>query len=209
MPQQDRFHVWEKVEITLQADKSYSNPYTEVEVWVDLRGPGFEKRVYGFWEGGNTFRVRIVPTAAGEWTWTSGSNQPDAGLNGKSGNFTAVEWSDTEKKENPCRRGFLRPNANGHALEHADGTPFFLVGDTWWSTPTFRYPWHDDDKERPPGPEMGFKDMVRFRKVQGFNSIAILAAFPHWANDGRPARISLDDADKTPLRDAWAHPATG
>ena len=39
-------HVWEKVEITLNADSSYENPYTDVEVWVDLKGPGFEKRCY-------------------------------------------------------------------------------------------------------------------------------------------------------------------
>jgi len=221
--QPSRFHLWEKVEITLEARNSYSNepqeerragvhllpsPYSEVEVWVDLRGPGFDKRVQGFWDGGNIFRVRVVATAPGEWTWTSGSNQPAAaGLNGKTGRFTAVEWTEDEKRENLCRRGFLRATANRHALEHADGTPFFLLGDTWWSTPTFRCKWYDDDSERPLGPEMGFKDMVRFRRAQGFNSIAIIAAFPHWANDGRPAIISLEDG--TPLRDAWPHPVTG
>jgi hypothetical protein len=29
-------HVWEKVEITLRAEKSYENPCKEVEVWEDL-----------------------------------------------------------------------------------------------------------------------------------------------------------------------------
>lgn len=51
-------HVWEKVEIALRAEKSYENPYKEVEVWLDLKGPGFEKRCYGFWDGDNLFRVR-------------------------------------------------------------------------------------------------------------------------------------------------------
>ena len=32
-------HVWQKHEITLKAEKTYSNPYTEVELWVDLKGP--------------------------------------------------------------------------------------------------------------------------------------------------------------------------
>ena len=31
-------HAWEKVEITLQASNSYPNPYTGVQVWVDLSG---------------------------------------------------------------------------------------------------------------------------------------------------------------------------
>ena len=32
----DTCHVWEKIEINLRAEKSYENPYTQVEVWVDL-----------------------------------------------------------------------------------------------------------------------------------------------------------------------------
>ena len=43
-------HVWEKQEITLQAKNSYGNPYVDVVAWVDLKGPKFQKRVYGFWE---------------------------------------------------------------------------------------------------------------------------------------------------------------
>ena len=54
----DTVHVWQKVEITLAAQNSYGNPYREVSVWVDLAGPGFQKRCYGFWDGGATFRVQ-------------------------------------------------------------------------------------------------------------------------------------------------------
>jgi len=38
-------HVWEKQEVTLTAERSYANPYTDVVVWLDLSGPGFDKRV--------------------------------------------------------------------------------------------------------------------------------------------------------------------
>ena len=115
-------HVWEKVEITLEAVKTYANFYTDVLVWVDLEGPGFAKRVYGFWDGDNIFRVRFVATVPGVWSWRSGSNQDDAGLNGASGQFNAVEWTEGDKAENLCRRGFVRPTANGHAIQYADGT---------------------------------------------------------------------------------------
>ena len=66
-------HVWEKQELVFQPARNFANPYTDVTVWVDLTGPGFNKRVYGFWNGGNEFRVRVVATAPGTWRWRSGS----------------------------------------------------------------------------------------------------------------------------------------
>ena len=59
-------HVWETQEITFAATREYANPYAEVECWIDLQGPGFAKRVHGFWDGGRTFKVRFVATAPGE-----------------------------------------------------------------------------------------------------------------------------------------------
>src|SRR5271165_6480019 len=78
-------HVWEKQELTFTSAAAYANPYTDATVWVDLRGPDFEKRVYGFWDGGRTFRVRVVATAPGNWTWRSNSDPPDRGLANQSG----------------------------------------------------------------------------------------------------------------------------
>ena len=34
----------------------YSEPYQQVEVGAELQGPGFHRRVYGFWDGDSTFR---------------------------------------------------------------------------------------------------------------------------------------------------------
>jgi hypothetical protein len=199
-------HVWEKQEIALTAEREYANPYTDAVVWVDLKGPAFERRCYGFWDGGKTFRVRVAATAPGEWSWKSGSAPVDPGLNGKAGSFKAVEWSAAEKEANPLRRGFIRPTANGHAFEHADGTPFFLVGDTWWPVPTFRYRWRDEDRLRAIGPDMGLKEAVAFRKKQGYNAVAMIAAHPAWANDGLPPTVSMDD--KTVIRSAWQQDGT-
>ena len=201
-------HIWEIVEITLEARNIYNDPYNQVDVWVRLRGPGFDKRVYGFWDGGQVYKVRTLANAAGEWVWISGSNQDDSGLNNVQGKFTAIEWSEDEKEKNPVRRGFVRSTTNGHALEYADGTPFFLLGDTWWSVPSFRYIWYDDDESRPFDETMGFKDMVKFRRKQGYNCVTILATFPNWVNDGLPARLVIDDEKNTLLRAAWVDPET-
>ena len=196
--------VWEMHEISLTAEGAYANPYTDVTCWVTLEGPGFSERVYGFWDGGGRFKVRVVATAPGDWRWTSGSNQPaDAGLNGQAGRFTATGWSEAEKEANPVRRGFLRPTPEGHALQYADGTPFFMVGDTWLAGSTWRLPFRNaptaDDYE--PGPGIGFEDAVVYRKRQGFNSVSMIAAFPNWEADYRPSTYA--DANGVYLRNAW------
>lgn len=198
--------VWQPVQITLHAKGKYRNPFTQVLVWVDLKGPGFAKRCYGFWDGGDTFRVRVMATAPGQWTWTSGSRPGDAGLDGVTGSFTAVEWTEAEKQANPNRRGMIRASANGHAFEYADGTPFFLVGDTWWATPTYRYRWRDDETLRPMGPEAGFKEFVAYRRAQEYNCVAIIASLGNWATDEHPPRF--ETADGTVLRAAWPQAGT-
>jgi hypothetical protein len=194
-------HVWEKQEVTLTASSKFANPYTDVVVWVDLAGPNFKKRVYGFWDGGQTFRVRVLATAPGAWSWRSGSLPADPGLAGKTGAFTAIAWTEQEKQQNPLRRGFIRPTANKHALEHADGTPFFTIGDTWYAVGANRFKWYDDDQERPIGPTAGFKDYVRFRKAQGYNWVNVIAAFPNWITDGKPWNVVMPDG--TTVRSAW------
>jgi hypothetical protein len=209
MPAAAAVHIWEKQELTLTSAHSWANAYTEVTVWVDLTGPNFKKRIYGFWDGGQTFRVRLLATAPGTWTWRSGSNPPDQGLAGKTGSFVATDWAEAEKLQNPLRRGFLRPTPNHHALEQADGTPFFVIGDTWYATGTNRFRWYDDDRQRPIGPEAGFKDYVRYRKAQGYNWVNIIAAFPNWMTDGQSWHVVMDDPEHTTVRSAWLEFGTG
>lgn len=197
-------HVWQLQEVEFHSAQHYANPYVNVQLWVELKGPNFSHRVYGFWDGGNVFRVRFVATTPGKWSWTSGSNQPnDKSLNGKSGSFTARDWSEKEKDENPTRRGFLRATTNGHALEYADGTPFFLVGDTWLGAATWRLPLTGQDAaaDYEPGPNMTFEQAVSWRKRQGYNSVSMIAAFPTWATDQFPATYA--DRNGIFLRNAW------
>jgi hypothetical protein len=196
-------HVWQKHELTFTAARSFSNAYSQVTLWVDLDGPNFKKRVFGFWDGGQTFRVRLVATQPGTWKWRSGSTPEDPGLAGKRGSFHADAWTESEKQANPLRRGFLRPTANHHALEQADGTPFFVLGDTWWPLGANRFRWYDDDLQRPIGPQAGFKDYVRYRKAQGFNWVNMIAAFPNWMTDNQPWHVVMNDPEHTTVRSAW------
>src|SRR3982751_2482820 len=101
--QSGEVHVWELQEITLATARDYANPYTEVECWIELEGPAFKRRVYGFWDGGRAFKVRFVATRPGDWSWHVASNQPaDAGLAG-AGRLRAVAWSGAEIAQNPNR----------------------------------------------------------------------------------------------------------
>lgn len=204
-----KVHVWDKQEITLTASRAYANPYTDMTVWIDLSGPNFKKRVYGFWDGGQTFRIRFVATEPGAWRWQSGSTPSDPGLSGKNGTLNAIAWTEEEKQQNPLRRGFLRSTPNHHALEQADGTPFLVIGDTWYSVGTNRFKWYDDSQERPMGPTAGFKDYVRYRKAQGYNWVNVIAAFPNWMTDGAPWNVRMNDAERTTVRSAWLEFGTG
>ena len=156
-------HVYEVVEEVFQADKNYANAYMEVDLWVELTGPCDTFWIPAFWDGGNTFRVRLVAT------------QP-----GKTGNFTAVAWTETEKASNPNRRGFIRVATNKHTLEYADGTPFFYTGDTWWCALTKIYAWGTDDCVA----GLSFQDAISLRKDQGFNGINMIACFPSDTENG-------------------------
>ncbi len=155
-------HVWEKQELTFTSSRAFTNPYTDVTVWVDLTGPGFHQRIYGFWDGDRTFRVRLVHPAP--------------------------------RARN--RRG-------------GDGTPFFVLGDTWYAAGANRFKWYDDDIARPLGPGAGFKDYVRYRQAQGYNWVNIIAAFPNWMTDGSPWSVRMNDAEHTTVRSAWLEFGTG
>ena len=87
-------HMWEVHEIVLHAVNQYENPYTDVTVWAQLTGPNFNKRVFGFWDGGDTWRIRVTATAPGTWTYVTGASVDDSGLVGVSGGYFATEWTE-------------------------------------------------------------------------------------------------------------------
>ena len=168
-------HMYEVVEETFTAKGTYDNPYMDVDLWVDLSGPGGQHiKIPAFWDGRQTFKVRMMATAPGTWSWSTGNKTGDSGLDGKSGSFSAAAWTDQEKAENPNRRGIIRVAANGHTLEYPDGTPFFLTGDTCYSALTKIYSWSSADGKA----GISFQDTVVRRKAQGFNSFSIISCFP-------------------------------
>lgn len=188
--------LWETVEVTLTADRDYDNPYKDVEVWAMVEGPGgFSRKVWAFWDGGRSYKLRLVPMAAGDWRWTSASNQDDAGLAGHKGQFSSRDWTEADKQANPNRRGFIQPAQGNRSWQYADGTPFFLLADTWWGAGTWRYPLRGAEAVQPLSSDpkdFCFEAGIAQLKASGFNSIGIISALPNWNADG-PDRL-VDDA---------------
>lgn len=128
------------VEIGFQAANPYSDPFNQIEMDVCFKNQAGETwKVPAFWAGGSDWRVRFSAHEAGLYEFESVANVPDAGLNGIRGELELKPYQG----DNPLyRHGPLRASANGRFFEHADGTPFAWLGDTWWMMMSgrMRYP---------------------------------------------------------------------
>lgn len=125
---------WQVSEFVLIGTTRTANPYAEVEVNITFTGPGGEVIVRpAFWDGENVWKVRFTPTVPGTWHWQSVcSAADDTGLHDRSGDMHCVR---NEAGQAVYRHGFLRVSANRRHFVHADGTPFFWLGDTHWQMP--------------------------------------------------------------------------
>ncbi|UCD30144.1 MAG: DUF4038 domain-containing protein, partial [Planctomycetota bacterium] len=110
-------------EVVLLADTDYPNPYMDVTLSATFTGPSKTITINGFWDGGRLYKLRMLPTETGTWTWTTSSNR--SSLNNKNGTFVC---------QNSANKGYVRvSSAYPYTFEWAgDGAPFFLLGDTIW-----------------------------------------------------------------------------
>jgi len=152
----------------LTSARTYANPYADVTLRVTYSGPdGRALRTYGFWDGGDTFRLRCAFPAAGTWRWeTECSDADNAGLHRQRGTIDVRPYSGP----NPLYSlGFLKVSDNRRYLVHADGTPFLWLGDTAWAAPM-----------RASVPE--WDAYLADRRARHFTLIQVAPA-PAWAGD--------------------------
>lgn len=162
-------HIWECVEVELKAEKIYKNPFRDVDLKVEFKGPNGENMVVpGFWDGENVWKIRLTPTVAGEWKWrTLCSSLDDSGLNGRDGIIRAALWSSTDIENNPNRKGFIKIHPSGRYFTYADNSPFYWLGDTLW----FIYTKRCDTVNALP-------KYIKDRKEKGFSVIQMVAGRP-------------------------------
>jgi hypothetical protein len=162
-------HIWACTELTLLAAQTHANPFRDVEVHAEFRGPdGSILTVPGFWDGENCWKIRFAPTIRGTWNWRTFCSVPtDVGLHAQAGTVYAVAWSSSEIAANPNRRGFVQVHSSGRYFEYADGTPFYWLGDTFWA-----------GFSKHCNVETDFPLYLRDRQEKGFTVIQLLVGRP-------------------------------
>jgi hypothetical protein len=124
---------WHPHEVELVDARGYADPYHDAELRADLCSPsGVVVSVPGFWDGGSVWRLRFCPGEVGRWQWRSVCSDPgNDGLHGREGAFLCEPGVPGD---NPLyRHGPVTPVAGRWHFAHADGTPFFWLGDTAWN----------------------------------------------------------------------------
>ncbi len=189
VPQYDVFELGFRSD-SMPAEPAANPPALEVE-FTGTSGDAVGQRysLSGFWNGGDSLLVRFAPPEQGEWNWVVRSDLND--LDGRQGFFLC---SGTLPEGHISRRGFIRENPEApYGFAHADGTPFFLLGDTQWSFSTSAISWPDE-----------FKAYVAARSRQGFNYVhgVVYQTFPA-GNDRNEGGQTFFDNDPDRLNPAF------
>lgn len=123
--------VWGLWETSFTVQSQIDDP-DDLQLVLHLTSPGGQSRtVDGFWAGGGTWRVRFMPGEAGTWRYRSESSPQVEGLHERQGRFEAAAASEPANRF--LEHGKIVVSANRRYLAHADGTPFFWLGDTAWN----------------------------------------------------------------------------
>jgi hypothetical protein len=151
------------VEFLFTSEKDYDDPFNSVELTALFRTPQGQKlRVPAFWAGGRLWKIRYASAAIGVHTFrTECSDTTNGKLHGASGRVDVLPY----RGNNPLyRHGPIRVAADHRHFEHADGVPFFWLGDTWWMGLCQRLRCPED-----------FQILASDRKKKGFNVVQIVA----------------------------------
>ena len=126
--------IWQPVEFELRSEHPGGDPIHDHVLRATFTSPsGRSRRVYGFWDGDDTWRVRFAPDEVGDWRGvTSCEGSHDRGLQGQVLTVTAAGPAGDSRFD---RHGPIRVADSGRHFAHLDGTPFLWIGDTAWNGP--------------------------------------------------------------------------
>ncbi|MBX7168813.1 MAG: DUF4038 domain-containing protein [Pirellulales bacterium] len=151
------------VELLFTAQDRAGDAAHEITLDVVFTAPdGVQRTVPAFWAGGHLWKVRYTSSLTGTHRWKSVcSTDQDTGLHGQEGTLEVTRYDGA----NPLfLHGPVRVAADGRHFEHADGTPFFWLGDTWWMGLCHRLHWPDE-----------FQQLAAHRRQQGFTVVQLVA----------------------------------
>ena len=184
---------WALFETSFASARKYGNPFMELEVEVLFRSGNQQWLVPAFWAGDEKWTVRFAPPMQGDYTFEVRCSDPANHLLNRAAQTLHVT---AYTGDNPLlKRGFLRVAVDKRHFEHADGTPFLWLGDTWWKGLCKRLTWE------------GFQTLTADRKKKGFNVVQIVCGTypdeqgllqPSWANEGGMPYLKKDFSEMNP-----------
>jgi hypothetical protein len=141
---------WDMHEFSARGQAYVANPFRDAALVGELVSPSGKTNVVdGFYDGDDTWRLRFAPNEEGEWSYL---------LRGE-----GVEILQRGKLRCTAPRGHgtigIHPE-NPYAFAHADGTPFFPMGDTCYGL--------FDDSPITPELRAGY---LKIRRAQRFNFV--------------------------------------
>ena len=146
-----------------ESGKQYSDPFNQVEVDAIVTLPsGGEERVPAFWGGDSSWRVRYAAPAPGLYKIRSACT--DTSNRDLHGQTMTLDVHPYEGSNPHYKHGVLKVGDDQRHFQHADGTPFFWLGDTWWMGLCKRLSWPD-----------GFETLTADRVHKGFTMVQIVA----------------------------------
>jgi hypothetical protein len=180
-------------EITLDAAQPHRRPFLDVALDVVFTDPGgARKTMPAFWAGGNKWKVRYSSPIVGTHRYRTQCNETgDTGLHAVEGRVEVAPYTG----DNPLfRHGMLQIARDQRHFEHADSTPFFWLGDTWWKCLCKRLSWE------------GFQELAADRKAKGFSVIHIVCGpYPdeavfeaRWENEGGKPYVNREFTEVNP-----------
>lgn len=183
---------WQVFETSFNTTRHYAKPFTDVEVNVVFRQGEQQWVVPAFWAGESKWTVRFAPPAQGDYTFRVDCTDKSNGeLNGNGGTLRVTAYQG----QNPLlKHGFLRVSTDKRHFTHADDTPFFWLGDTWWKGLCKRLTWE------------GFQELTADRQAKGFTVVQIVCGVypdegwfePRWENEGGKPYLTRDFSEVNP-----------
>ena len=122
---------WTIFEDVRQAARDYENPLQDLSAEVVFTAPsGRTTIVPAFWDYNRDWRVRFSPDELGVWRYQWRTSDASSQLGGHSGSMTCVPYQGGNSL---YRHGAVAVAQGGRHFAHADGRPFFWLGDTAWN----------------------------------------------------------------------------
>lgn len=180
---------WSIFELPLTSSHNYDNPFQDV--WLNttfVSDQGEVRRIDGFWDGGDQWKVRFAPPTAGQWRYTTEcSDAFNQGLHGVTGSFVCASGTGGTRFE---QHGSVQVDAGKRHFIHTDGTPFFYLADTAWNGPLLS----TDDE---------WKHYLAARVGQGFTAVQWVATQWIAAPDGDiEGRLPFEGHDRVTVNPA-------